>query len=197
MGLATVTVTVTAEERRDGTLAPETLAAALTALRRDGIVNIGSCIEPAHVDALRDKLLADMVSDEQPAQLKRLARGLPVGGGAAVDPFKRNPFMSLRPPPFAPHLFRDIIYNEQALAVSCEYLGDGRRPTLTTYGANSSYPGIAQQGTHRDAADDPDPTLGNSPGALASNHAVVAPDLFFLTWEPPGVRLFSGGRLRD
>ena len=41
MGLAPLAaVTVTAAERRDGTLAPETLAAALAALRRDGIVSI-------------------------------------------------------------------------------------------------------------------------------------------------------------
>jgi hypothetical protein len=28
--------------------------------------------------------------------------------------------------------FSDIVYNEQALAVSCEYLGDDRNPTLVT-----------------------------------------------------------------
>ena len=28
--------------------------------------------------------------------------------------------------------FSDIVYNEQALAVSCEYLGDDRSPTLVT-----------------------------------------------------------------
>ena len=39
---------------------------------------------------------------------------------------------SLRPPPRQPHLFRDIVYNELAIAVSCGYLGDGSRPTLTT-----------------------------------------------------------------
>jgi len=55
--------------------------------------------------------------------------------------------------------------------VSCEYLGDERNPTLVTYGANSSYPGIAQQHTHRDAANPgvdgaPAPTETNTPGVV-------------------------------
>ena len=62
--------------------------------------------------------------------------------------------------------FRDIVYNEQALAVSCEYLGDDHRPTLVTYGANSSYPGTAAQQTHRDAPNDPSPTLERTPGVV-------------------------------
>lgn len=99
-----VTVNVSAAERRDGTLAPSKLAVALKALRHDGIVRIGSCIDPAHIDTLREKLLADMRSEEQPEQLKLLARGVPAEVGEKVDPFAKNPFMSLRPPPFAPFL---------------------------------------------------------------------------------------------
>ncbi len=99
-----VTVRVSTAERRDGTLAPGKLATALQALQRDGIVRIGSCIDPAHIDALREKMLDDMRSDEQPEQLKQLAQGLPTGAGENVDPFAKNPFMSLRPPPFAPFL---------------------------------------------------------------------------------------------
>jgi hypothetical protein len=98
------TVSVSEAERRDGTLAPSKLAAALEALRRDGIVNIGSCIEPAHIDRLREKLLQDMQSTEQPEQLRQLAQGGPLEAGERVDPFQKNPFMSLRPPPFAPYL---------------------------------------------------------------------------------------------
>jgi hypothetical protein len=99
-----VTVGVSAAERRDGTLAPRKLATALHALRRDGIVRIGSCIDPTHIDALREKMLDDMRSEEQPEQLKLLAQGLPAGRYEKVDPFAKNPFMSLRPPPFAPFL---------------------------------------------------------------------------------------------
>ena len=73
-----------------------------------------------------------MLSAEQPEQLRQLARGEAVDDAAKVDPFQKNPFMSLRPPPFAPHLYRDIVYNEQALAVSCAYLGDESEPTLVT-----------------------------------------------------------------
>ena len=65
-----------------------------------------------------------------------------------------------------PVRFRDIVYNEQALAVSCEYLGDKQKPTLVTYGANSSYPGIGQQHTHRDAGNHPSPTPDNTPGVV-------------------------------
>ena len=100
-----VTVAVSAAERRDGTLAPSKLSTALEALRRDGIVRIGSCIDPEHIDALRERLLEDMLSEEQPGQLQRLARGLPcTAPGEKMDPFLKNPFMSLRPPPFAPYL---------------------------------------------------------------------------------------------
>ena len=70
-----------------------------------------------------------MLSAEQPEQLRQLARGEAVD---EANPFQKNPFMSLRPPPFAPHLYRDIVYNEQALAVSCAYLGDESEPTLVT-----------------------------------------------------------------
>ena len=99
-----VTVAVSDTERRDGTLAASKLSTALEALRRDGIVRIGSCIDPKHIDALRERLLEDMLSEEQPEQLRRLARGLPTAPAEKVDPFLKNPFMSLRPPPFSPYL---------------------------------------------------------------------------------------------
>ena len=62
-----------------------------------------------------------------------------------------NTFGSLRPPPVAPFLFKDVVYNELCIAVSCAYLGDESEPTLTTYGANTSYPGSGIQNMHRDA----------------------------------------------
>ena len=39
-------------------------------------------------------------------------------------------------------------------------------PRACRSGANSSYPGIDQQNTHRDAANDPNPTLENIPGVV-------------------------------
>ena len=50
--------------------------------------------------------------------------------------------------------------------MSCEYIGDHRNPTLVTYGANSSYPGVQQQNIHRDAANDTNPTLDSTPGVV-------------------------------
>lgn len=136
-------VSITAVERSSGTLEPAKLAAALAAMRADGIVVLGDAIEPSGIDALREAMLADMAADDQPPALRRLAlaQQQDVGLSAAVaeqatdGPALPDSFYgwgSLRPPPRQPHLFRDIVYNELAIAVSCGYLGDGSRPTLTT-----------------------------------------------------------------
>ena len=57
-------------------------------------------------------------------------------------------FRGIRPPPFAPHLHREIVYNEAAVQVSRGILGP--EPTLMTYATNSSFPGSQQQGVHAD-----------------------------------------------
>lgn len=149
------TVAVSTAERAGGALLPNSLAAALAALRADGIVNLGAAIDPAAVDELREAMLEDMRAEDQPEQLRRLASGLPAGSGAPMSddakPFSFNGWGSLRPPPQHPHLHADIVYNPMGVAVSCEYLGDASNPTLTTYGANSAYPGNGEpQNTHRD-----------------------------------------------
>ena len=136
------TVAVSAAERAAG-LPPEKLAAALEALRADGIVCLGQAIDPRCIDRLREAMHADMRADDQPEKV--------------LSTMRPGSWGSLRPPPRRPHLFREIVYNEPGVAVSCEYLGDDSAPTLTTYGANSSYPGAAEpQNTHRDCpADEP------------------------------------------
>jgi hypothetical protein len=87
-------------------------------------------------------MLADMAADDQPALLRRLARAQHNlrlsetneidSDGATELPDAFYGWGSLRPPPRRPHLFREIVYNELAIAVSCEYLGDENEPTLTT-----------------------------------------------------------------
>jgi ectoine hydroxylase-related dioxygenase (phytanoyl-CoA dioxygenase family) len=49
----------------------------------------------------------------------------------------RNHWQGLRPPPVHPHLHRDIVFNEQVIAVLRAFLGD--EIVLTAYGANTAY----------------------------------------------------------
>ena len=69
--------------------------------------------------------------------------------GEAGGARKPRDFRGIRPPPFPPHLHRDVIYNAAAVSVSSALLGP--EPTLMTYATNSSFPGSAQQGVHADA----------------------------------------------
>jgi len=63
-----------------------------------------------------------------------------------------NAWNSLRPPPFMPYLFREIVYNEFAIDVCRKILGE--QATLTTYGANTSWPNqTTAQKVHRDVPD--------------------------------------------
>ena len=75
----------------------------------------------------------------------------------------RNPWDSLRPPPFDPYLYRQIVYNDVAADICIAWLG--MEATLTTYAANTSWPDqSAKQNIHRDV---PGAPIGpSSPGVV-------------------------------
>ena len=113
-------IDVTAAERERGTLSDASLASALAALHCDGVVAVRGAFERTHADALATKMLDDLVDfDAGP-------RG-PL----------RNHWQGLRPPPIHPHLHRDIVFNEQAIAIMRGFLGDDI--VLTAYGANTAF----------------------------------------------------------
>ncbi|MCH2351789.1 MAG: phytanoyl-CoA dioxygenase family protein [Pseudomonadales bacterium] len=118
---------------------------AVGAMRRDGIVCLKHAIPNGLVAALNTKMQADLDS----VQVDRTP----------------NSWISLRPPPFDPYLSREIVYNELAVEICLELLGTGS--TLTTYGANTSWPGQGTpQSTHRDV---PDAPVGSSPPGVVIN----------------------------
>jgi ectoine hydroxylase-related dioxygenase (phytanoyl-CoA dioxygenase family) len=117
------------------TLPPDRLAAAVEALRVDGFVVLPNVVDPAHLAALRERMLADL---EQ-----ILARP------DAPYNFNRNNVQQ-DPPPFPPYLFRDVLFNEGAVAVTRALLGPGLKNSY--YSGNTALPGGQRQPPHPDVA---------------------------------------------
>lgn len=138
-------VELTAADLELGRLAPEKLETGVRVMREDGILCLKNAVSLDSVDRLNRKMQSDLE--------------------ARLPDRSSNAWNSLRPPPFAPYLFEDVVYNEFAIDVCTEVLGD--RATLTTYGANMSWPGQATpQPIHRDVMDAP---IGRSCPAVVIN----------------------------
>ncbi len=115
-------------------LSERQLATALSAMHEEGIVCLKGALAAETVTALNKKMQSDL-------DVRTPSRNF-------------NAWNSLRPPPFHPHLYKDLVYNEAAIDICRGLLGP--RATLTTYGANTSWPGHAQaQNVHRDVPDGP------------------------------------------
>jgi hypothetical protein len=125
-----ISIEITQEERKTGQLAPEKLATAVEAMHEDGVVALRQAIDLAPVDTLGARMLEDL------AQYAELYE---------ID----NNFQGVRPPPFHPFLFPEIVFNEPAIAVSRAILGPGA--TLSSYGANTAFVGSQTQHVHADA----------------------------------------------
>ena len=80
---------------------------AILAMRTDGIVLLRSAVSLSSVYQLNTKMQADLDMWQLEESKSR----------------KDNPWASLRPPPFAPFLFRDIVFNTHAIDVCRELLG--------------------------------------------------------------------------
>lgn len=117
------------QERASGRMAPSHLARCVEALDEDGCVLLSGVVDTALVDALNDKMQADI-------RLLEKRQG--------VD----NNWQGVRPPPCHPWLFKDIVFNDMAIAVTHAVLGDG--VTMDAYGANTAFPGCGQQAPHGD-----------------------------------------------
>jgi len=128
-----ITLDITPEEIRNRIMTPEHLQAAVGALRRDGFVVLNHIIETAHLERLRERMLADVEAI--------LAR--------EDAPFNFNTGnLQQDPPPFAPYLFHDVLLNDMVFAVTKAILGRGVKNSY--YSGNTNLPGSSEQPVHVD-----------------------------------------------
>lgn len=124
---------LTRAEIASGEMSPEHLAAAVHAIQTDGFVVLNDVIDRAHLDLLRERMLADAE--------KILAR--------QDTPFNFNVGnIQQMPPPFPPYLFRDVLVNDMVIAVTRAVLGNGVK--LDAYTGNNALPSEHKQPVHPD-----------------------------------------------
>ena len=108
---------------------------ALASLDEDGFVVLENAVDPAHLDILKERMLADVA--------KILAR--------PDAPFNFNAGnIQQAPPPFAPYLFSDVLFNERVIAVTHALFGDGVKNAF--YSGNTALRSDARQPVHPDVA---------------------------------------------
>jgi len=124
---------ITPEEIQSRRMTPEHLAAAVRALNEDGYVILNDVVETAHLDMLRDRMLEDvhafMAREDAPYNFN-------------------NSNIQQDPPPFPPYLFRDVLLNDMAVAVTSAILGKGVKNTF--YSGNTALHSTLRQPVHAD-----------------------------------------------
>ncbi|MBM3216054.1 phytanoyl-CoA dioxygenase family protein [Candidatus Poribacteria bacterium] len=161
-------------ERRDLRLSEERVREAARTVHEDGFVIMEGVIAPEHLDALREKMDADL-------QTLLTAKTLPVN-------FNRG-HLQQDPPPFAPYVFRDVVANPFAVQVAREVFGGGFANTF--YSGNTNLPGTEAQPVHADSGQLwKGMTVGHPPAQLVVN--VVVEDV---TERNGSVELWPGTHL--
>ena len=128
-------IDITPDERTSGQMTAEHRAAAVRALNEDGFVVLNDVVDRAHLDTLRERMMADLE--------KILAR--------KDAPFNFNTGnLQQDPPPFPPYLFRDVLVNDLVIAVTKAVLGPGVKNSY--YSGNTALPGGTRQPVHPDVA---------------------------------------------
>ncbi len=118
-----ITIPISPDERLAGTISDTHLCEAVAAMREDGAVVLEGAVDPVHVAGLRERMLADVE--------RVLAR--------TDVPYNFNRGNVQQSPPRAARwLFRDVLCNEQAIAVTRALLGPG--PTNNFYSGNTALP---------------------------------------------------------
>ncbi|CAN5646293.1 hypothetical protein BH11ARM2_BH11ARM2_11520 [soil metagenome] len=140
-----------------GKLSPENLAKAVEAIREDGIVVLENAVDPAHIEALRDRMFTDLDSflnrKDAPFNWNR--------GNVQQDP-----------PPFEPFLFRDVLMNDAAIAVTHAILGNGVYNSF--YSGNTAVKSESRQPVHADTGQLwPDLDHAHPPVSVVVNVATV------------------------
>ncbi len=126
---------ITEQERADGAMTMEHREAAIKAVREDGFVVLTNAVSLDHLAILRERMLGDLETI--------LAR--------PDAPFNFNTGnVQQDPPPFPPYLFKDILLNDMAIAVTKGVLGAGVKNSF--YSGNTALPGGTRQPVHPDVA---------------------------------------------
>jgi hypothetical protein len=138
----------------------EQLAAAVAVLGRDGFVVLEDVIDLGHLEMLRERMLEDLP--------KILAR--------EDAPFNwHTGNVQHDPPPFPPYLFRDVLLNDQVIAVTKTVLGMGLKNAY--YSGNTAMPGGKEQPVHVDTGQLwPNLQYPTPPYGLVVNVPVVSMD---------------------
>jgi len=151
---------ITPSEIESRQMTAEHLQAAKQAMAEDGFVILNNVVDLGHIGMLREKMLADIATilhrEEVPYQFTT--------GHIQHDP-----------PPFPPYLFRDVLLNDMAVAVSVAVLG--KHPKNTFYSGNTNLPGSGTQPVHVDLGQLwPNLEKAHPPYALVINVPVVDMD---------------------
>ncbi|MBA3684017.1 MAG: phytanoyl-CoA dioxygenase family protein [Planctomycetes bacterium] len=128
-----VTVPVSAAERASGSFSADKIDQAVAALTRWGLVVLADAVDPAHVAALRDSMLADL-----PRILARSDAPYNFTASNVQQSPSRDPEL----------LFRDVLFNEQAIAVTSRMLTG---VVNAFYSGNTALPSAARQPVHYDS----------------------------------------------
>ena len=113
---------------------------AVSDFHANGYLIIEDAIDPSHVEILRDVMLSDVN--------KVLGR--------ADAPFNFNKGnIQQAPPPYAPYLFDDILFNDTVIDIAQQILGEHIKNSF--YSGNTALPGEHRQPIHTDV---PHPVAG-------------------------------------
>ena len=128
-----LTIPITPAEIESGLMTEQHLAAAVRAVQEDGFVVLKDAVDPAHIAVLRERMFADVE-----AFVKR-----------PDAPFNFNTGnVQQDPPPFPPYLFRDVLCNDMAIAVTKNVIGPGIRSNF--YSGNTAIRSEQRQPVHAD-----------------------------------------------
>ena len=128
-----ITIHPTAEDRAAGRLLDGSLRTAVDTLRTDGLVLLDDVVDPAHLDVLHERILADI-------------HALQARPDAPYNWHVGN--LQQNPPPFPPYLFADVLRNPYVISVTAAVLGPGVKNVM--YGGNTALPGDQRQPVHSD-----------------------------------------------
>jgi hypothetical protein len=128
-----ISIDISEDDRAAGRLSGDALRVALEALRDDGFVVLNDVVDPAHLDVLHDRIIADVEALQ-----------------ARPDaPYNWNPGnLQQDPPPFPPYLFSDVLLNPFVISVTAAVLGPGVKNVM--YSGNTALPGDQRQPVHVD-----------------------------------------------
>jgi len=126
-------IKISPEEVARGEMTAEHLELAARAVREDGVVVLEGVVDRDHIAALREKALADLA-------LLQAREDAPYNWNAG------NIQQEL--PPFPPYLFRDVLVNDLAIAVTAAVLGPGVKNAY--YSGNTALRSDQRQPVHAD-----------------------------------------------